>query len=606
MMTSIKSEMVTKRIPIFFTHLLVLVVSSALSVAAETGTEEAGIPVNDQLTIAKCAGCHVRDASGMMRRISYIRTTPEVWEESIKRMARLNGLSITPAEAGQVVRFLSNNNGLAPEEAKPVFWEAEHRLVFRNQEDGVPPPLETTCNTCHTIGRVLLQRRTRADYERLANMHMALFPGADLGVFHPAQIPPNPENIPVRLAENTGGGYGPDLAYPPVAAPASTKYPIDVALDYLATNQPLFTPEWTAWKAVMRPPKLAGTWLVNGYQKGKGRVFGRMIVESTPSPDEFTTKIELDYGGGQVETRAGKGIVYTGYSWRGRSKPAQSGSSHDQNFSSSEAREALLVSRDGGTMEGRWFWGGYQELGVDVQLIRLGNGTVVTGTDRFAVQSPSSGEIQIYGGNLPPSPRPSDFDLGPGIEVMKVTRATPTEATLQISVAPGLPAAMHDVSVHGATAVKSFAVYGKVDYIKVAPDASLARLGGTIAAKQYAQFEAIAFSKASEGPPGSPGEVSLGPVSANWSLEEFMSTPNDDDVNFVGSIDRETGLFTPSFEGPNPKRQKASNNFPTENWGDVWVDASYKAPSGQILKARAYLVVTVPSYIRYDQPEVAQ
>src|SRR6185369_5038530 len=99
----------------------------------------AGIPINDQLTITKCGGCHQRDASGMMRRLSYIRTSPEVWEQAIKRMVRLNGLTIKPEEAREILRYLSNNNGLAPEEAKPVFWEAEHRML-RDQSDSIPSP----------------------------------------------------------------------------------------------------------------------------------------------------------------------------------------------------------------------------------------------------------------------------------------------------------------------------------------------------------------------------------------------------------------------------------------------------------------------------------
>ena len=44
---------------------------------------------------------------------------------------------------------------------------------------------------------------------------------------------------------------------------------------------------------------------------------------------------------------------------------------------------------------------------------------------------------------------------------------------------------MHDVALRGATAVKAFAVYDRVSYIKVMPDASFARLGGTIVPKQY-------------------------------------------------------------------------------------------------------------------------
>jgi quinohemoprotein amine dehydrogenase len=587
-----------------FTQMLLLLLTTAAVLTAQSSKESAGISITDPLTIAKCGSCHIPNSSGMMRRLSYLRTTPEVWEEAIKRMVRLNGLTIAPAEASQILRYLSNNNGLAPEEAKPIFWEAEHR-TFRTQEDenGVAPELQRTCNYCHTIGRVLGQRRPRDEYEKLANTHIAMFPGAE-NVYRPNTRPPNPDDVPVALAYGPAGGQ-PALIVP-TAAKVETKTPLDIALDYLAKNQPLMTPEWSAWKAVMHNPKLADTWLINGYQTGKGRLYGKMTVEATAAPDEFTTKIELHYASGQIETRTGKGIVYTGYSWRGRSTAAKPSPPADPNDSPAETREAMLVSRDGSTMEGRWFWGGYQEFGMDVQLVRQGAETIALGTDRYSVPTPWSGEIHIYGGNLPGAPKPSDFDLGVGIQVTKVVRSTPTEATLQISVAPKVPVGVHDVSVHGVTAVKAFTVYDKVDYIKVIPDAVMARLGGTIAAKQFAQFDVVAFSNGPDGIPGTADDVALGPVSANWSLEEFMSTADDDDAKYVGVINPETGLFTPSIEGPDPKRKKASNNFPTEDWGDVWVDASYKTSSGQSLKARSYLVVTIPDYIYFDQPEVSQ
>src|SRR5437867_8094690 len=85
---------------------------------AQDSTAAVGIPISHQLTIDKCGGCHQRDANGMMRRISYIRTTPEVWEQAIKRMIRLNGLVLKPEEARDILRYLSNNNGLAPEASK--------------------------------------------------------------------------------------------------------------------------------------------------------------------------------------------------------------------------------------------------------------------------------------------------------------------------------------------------------------------------------------------------------------------------------------------------------------------------------------------------------
>src|SRR6266404_9850496 len=147
--------------------------------ARAQGARPQGIPIDDELTIRKCGGCHEKDANGLMRRISYIRTSPEVWEQAIKRMIRLNGLVIKPEEAREILRYLSNNNGLAPEEAKTAFWEAEHRM-FRNQNDKIPDDaLQHTCNYCHTIRRVLTQRRTRDDYEKLINMHLGIFPGSE-------------------------------------------------------------------------------------------------------------------------------------------------------------------------------------------------------------------------------------------------------------------------------------------------------------------------------------------------------------------------------------------------------------------------------------------
>jgi quinohemoprotein amine dehydrogenase len=177
-------------------------------------------------------------------------------------------------------------------------------------------------------------------------------------------------------------------------------------------------------------------------------------------------------------------------------------------------------------------------------------------------------------------------------------------ATIEVSIAKGMPVGIRNVSIGSATAVKALAIYDKIAYIEVSPDASLARLGGGIAAKQYTQLEAIAYAAGPDGKKNTDDDVPLGPVAARWSLEEFYSTPDDDDINYVGTVN-DSGLFTPSIEGPNPARKKQSNNFGTNNWGDVWVDAAYDV-AGATFKAKSYLVVTIPQYVRYDQPEVSK
>ena len=49
--------------------------------AAKPPAEE-GIPVTDPVVLAKCGGCHTKDAKGNLSRISWERATPEGWEEA--------------------------------------------------------------------------------------------------------------------------------------------------------------------------------------------------------------------------------------------------------------------------------------------------------------------------------------------------------------------------------------------------------------------------------------------------------------------------------------------------------------------------------------------
>ena len=64
-----------------------------------------------------------------MSRISYRRATPGELGATIKRMVTLNKVKLEPADAREILKYLSDHNGLAPEEARPVAFEAERRLV---------------------------------------------------------------------------------------------------------------------------------------------------------------------------------------------------------------------------------------------------------------------------------------------------------------------------------------------------------------------------------------------------------------------------------------------------------------------------------------------
>jgi len=113
----------------------------------------------------------------------------------------------------------------------------------------------------------------------------------------------------------------------------------------------------------------------------------------------------------------------------------------------------------------------------------------------------------------------------------------------------------------------------------------------------------MAYHRGEDGKIRTADDIELGPVDVTWSLEEFYSVFGDDDKEFVGSLDS-NGLFTPSLDGPNPQRKFSRNNY-----GNVWAVATAKNEKdkdGKPLVGRSYLVVTVPTYIRWDQPEVAK
>src|SRR5262245_52895626 len=97
--------------------------------AADPDKKDEGIAVTNALVKQKCWSCHKADDKARMTRISYRRTTPEGWEETIKRMIGLNGVKLDPADARQILRYLADRHGLAPDEAKPAAFEAERRQI---------------------------------------------------------------------------------------------------------------------------------------------------------------------------------------------------------------------------------------------------------------------------------------------------------------------------------------------------------------------------------------------------------------------------------------------------------------------------------------------
>ena len=326
--------------------------------------EQQGFPIADATIRQHCGGCHQPDDQGRLGRISFLRMTPEGWEETVKRMVVLNGVALEPVDARAVVRYLADHQGLSPEEAKAADFEVERKMVEYHYSD---KDTERTCGSCHSMGRVIAQRRTKDEWGLLVAMHRGYYPLVDSQVFL--------------------GGPGPGRGGAGADADESTRdqrEPMDKAIDQLSKAFPLRTSEWAAWSATMRPPRLAGQWALKGYQAGKGPIFGRVTIRPSDGSDpaSFTTESTFTYArSGRTVARKGQVIVYTGFQWRGRSVDpgASPGAVPDLSRPADEMasnwREVLFVDKDGQHAEGRWFTGAQDEFGADVELTRVGFGS---------------------------------------------------------------------------------------------------------------------------------------------------------------------------------------------------------------------------------------
>ena len=534
--------------------------------AAPAPPPQVGIPVTDQTVVKACGGCHRPDDKQQLSRISFRRTTPEGWERTITRMMALNGLKIDAPTARQVVKYLSNAHGLAPEEARPIRNEVERRLA----DETVPKEIEGTCNSCHSVGRILSQRRTRQEWELLIAMHRGYYPIIDRQTYR--RMSPAPTG-------RDDQGRPPDL-----------RHPSEKAIDYLADADPLTTKEWAEWSAAMRPARIEGTWALSGWEPGKGPLFGRVVLAPVGgATDEFTSQITYIYARtGQQVTRAGRVTIYTGFQWRGRSTV---GGAED-----SAQREVMFVERDWSKIEGRWFSGGYDEIGVDVKLTRVGRDLTFAGLDHTGLRAGGTGQsLKIFVANPPASVQPRDLDFGAGITATAASVAGDV-ITATVDVAQNAAIGPRTLVLGAATLPAAVTVYDKVDSLRVAPAWNMARTGGVVFPKQYAAFDAWAFNNGADKKPNTPDDLKLDAVTATWSVEEYKATFDDEDIKFVGAIDPASGLFTPNVDGPNPQRKGERNNI-----GDVWVVATYTPPGAAApLKARSHLLVSPPLYIKFD------
>jgi quinohemoprotein amine dehydrogenase len=502
------------------------------------GTErEAGVPVTDPLVIAKCGSCHPSDDRGNMQRLSWERTTPEGWQDVLKEMILLDRVSVTPAEARSIVKYLAASHGLAPDEAKPVMYDAERRV---HEETLIPSEsLREACSKCHAFARPLSWRRSAEDWKQFAVTHG--------------------ERYKIKSTAE--------------------------AVTFLAGAAPLHTSAWDTWSSRQAAQNLAGRWLVCASMPGRGAYFGEMQVDKD-GEDDYTTRVTLtSVRDASRISRSGRVTVFGGSAWRGRSKGSATTAGSTPDDPSAEAREVLLIATDRATAEGRWFWGQYQEFGFDVKLQRASSDPTLIGTDRSSLKTGSKGNrVRLIGDNFPPQVAASDLDFGPGVTV-RVASHSPSEIVAELDVAADARLGKRDVAFHQSSLPGAIAIYDRIDYIAVTPDSTMAAFADRTHPKGYQQFEAIGYQRGPDGKLHTADDVALGPVDVIWTHQVFHAGEHGSS-DAIGAMSP-LGLFTPASANPGA-------NF------DVFVIATArdeKDQKGEPLVGKSYLVVTVPTYV---------
>lgn len=542
------SVSVRNRRPLVLISILLLGVSVKLGSVA-WGVEGVG---GHTLVDQKCVACHQKGADGKLDGIESVRMTPEGWRMTLSRMERVHALKLADGDEENLVKYLSDEYGLAPEEIG-TFRYALERRPNHPYETVSDPSTGAACKGCHSFARIALQRRSPEMWKRMPDTLLGLLPLTELQV------------------RGIGANWY-DMAR--------------AAVPYLTKTFPFESDDWGRWKG-HKKADLSGKWAVVGHDPGSGDYTGEMTVERR-GEDRYEGKFRVELANGKTVSGTTAATVYTGYNWRGEGKTE----------SGSVVRDIFFASADGTQMEGRSLQTAYGDLGADETLYKI-NGTsrVLAVTPRGLEADAKAREIRIFGSDLPEKLNAEDVKLGEGVQVRKIVRSDSSTVVAEIVVAKDATAGSRSVKVGGATGADLAVVYGGIDYIKLLPDNALVHLSGDRMPKQYQQFEVAAFLNGPDGKKGTEDDVRIDRIaSPTWRMTEYYRSERDDDLKYVGKLGKD-GLFTPAGDGPNPARRLNPGLAGSDsNSGDVWVWASYEQ-DGRNYEARGYLIVSPALFV---------
>lgn len=489
----------------------------------------------DSLVWKKCTTCHAAGVDGRIARVEEIRTTPEEWTVIVDRMRRLHGMPMAAGEMDRLLKELAATQLLTPQEQAAVSYLSlwHNAQVVEAPAEKAEEKLFATCVRCHTAGKIRSYRMTPDSWAKLRDFHLFMVP-----------------TVLLQMRE------------------MHWVQEADAVLAYLATKLP-YGARWS-------PPaaKLDGAWSIFGDAPGRGAFHGEARIASAGN-DEYTISGSVVHSDGATETFAGEGTLYGGYALRTRTKNDGVQGYGAYIVSGDEiAGESHRPAPDFRTSSARWL-----RADAGPKVARIVPGFVLTG---------EATTLTVEGVGLPEVTAADVSFEGGEVKVLAAKRiaADAIELTVQ---SRARRVGVAKVSVKGLDAT-SVTFAPRIDSIAITPPLGRARLsGGRYYPAEGVQFQAIAYAKSGAGK--SATATALGPVAATFRLAEEKTRPGDDDLRWVGAIER-NGTYIPTGDyGPNPQR-----NYTTENSGLVKVIAQYQR-GGRTYTAKAQLAVTPPDFI---------
>lgn len=481
-----------------------LILTTPLLFAASSDKAE---PTGPELIRANCLGCHIPTSDGISR-ISGQRKTPEGWEMTINRM----WLKLKGSNTHEIVKYLSDTQGLAPSESKDYRYLLEQNS--NHIETQFDDEFSAMCARCHSGGRVALQRRKPKEWNYLVDFHLGQFPSSEYSMFG-----------------RDRNWY--DIARNKIVPLVSKKYPFA-------------SESWTSWLAAEKP-KLTGNWIFSGHMPGKGYFSATMQVTENKK-DYYSLSVEGNYANGEAIKGTGSSVVYTGYEWRG-----------NINFGDISLRQTLAASEDGQTLIGRFYQKGQELVGMKITAIKDKPETQLLSVFPKHIKKGQTTNITITGSGLSDS-----LILPSSITVNKVISQSKNSMVVNVSANANADTGYVNIQVGEAKLTDQLAIYQQISALEVVPSYGVSRVGGNGGSTPKADtlFRAVGIDYGKDGIANTADDLNLGYIEeVTWAVvprDEIAK--KDEDVKFAGNMNSNTGLFSAAAAGPNPERYRSTNN----------------------------------------------